>query len=129
MCRQRQAGAGREQLSLPRAGEAFRQRRSRPCLTMVPSSPPRQPARLPDTQRVRYHAWLRTFSATPWCHVLSAGVLAAGQAGGPGERGPGCPLPLPHCPGVGRDAQGATLCCAEALSGRFARRGGGEALA
>lgn len=52
------AGAGRDQLSLQQAGEALKQWHSRPCLIVVTSSLLRQPARLRDTERVRYRIWL-----------------------------------------------------------------------
>lgn len=76
MCWQ-QKGADREWLSLQGALEAFQQWCSQPCICVVLSSLPHQPACPQDTDHAGRRALLLMSPATLQHCVLPAGVLAA----------------------------------------------------
>ncbi|XP_040459387.1 uncharacterized protein LOC121092430 [Falco naumanni] len=117
----------RERLLLRRAGEAFQQQRSQPCLTAVPSSLPRQPAHLPDTKSVGYHAPGFECPRPPssaMCFWLGSWLPA--RLGVPGRVALAACSPLLTAWGWGGGMWGTTpgssVSCAEATS--FARRAG-----
>lgn len=85
-------GAGREWLSLRGALEAFQPWCSQPCISVVLSSLPHQPAHPQDTDHAGHRALLVMSPATLQHCVLLAGVLAASWLRALGRGAAHCPF-------------------------------------